>query len=183
MSNFKLRGAGTVIFLLLLILRAEAQDVTLDYIFQDTGIVNPRPSLKAINTKSTKMYYYGDDDYDGMLSMFDYNYITGETFKYSDTGETASEFVILPGGSAVMISSGDVYLSRDFVNTRIFSKDVQLTRSERYEYSPDVIGNIAIYRRKGNYFLLEFDSTKAVTNELQLTADESDSVSYQVWQL
>lgn len=157
-----------------------SQDVTLDYIFQDTGIVNPRPSLKFINAKSGKMYYYGDDDYDGRLSMFDYNYITGETFKYSDTGETASEFVILPDGNALSIISGDVYLSRDFVNTRIFSKDVQLTETDKYEYSPDVINNIVIYRRGGNYFLVKFDSIKAATNELQLTSDESDSVSYQV---
>lgn len=180
MSNFKVKGAGTIFFLLLCCLQITAQDVTLDYIFQDTGIVNPRPSLKFINAKSGKMYYYGNDDYDGRLSMFDYNYITGETFKYSDTGETASEFVILPDGNALTVISGDVYISRDFVNTRTFSKDVQLTETDKYEYSPAVINDITIYRRGGNYFLVRFDSIKAATNELQLTADESDSVSYQV---
>ena len=179
-SNIKLKGAGIIFFLLLLCFKTYAQDVTLEYIFQDTNIINPRPSLKFINSRTNKMYYYGDDDYDGNLSLFDYNYITDETFKYSDTGETASEFVIIQNGNAIAIIKGEVYLSKDFVNSRTFSKDVQLTESDRYEYSPSVIGDIAIYRRGGNYFLIKFDSIKTSSNELQLTNDESDSISYQI---
>lgn len=158
-----------------------SQEVTLDYIFQDTAIINPRPSLKFINPKSEKIYYYGDDDYNGMLSLFDYNYSTGETYKYSDTGETASEFQVLENGNAVSIISGEVYISRDFANTRIFSKDIKLTETDKYEYSPMAVGNAVIYRRGGNYYLTRYflDSNK-MSKELQLTNDESDSISYQI---
>lgn len=157
-----------------------SQEVTLEYIFQDTGIVNPRPSLKFIHTDSKKIYYYADDDYDGMLSLFDMNYETGENYKYSDTGETASEFVVMPNGNAVTIISGDLYLTKDFVNSRSYTKDIRLTETDKYEYSPQVIGSYAVYRRSGNYYLVRYDSTKASSNELALTSDESDSVSYQV---
>jgi dipeptidyl aminopeptidase/acylaminoacyl peptidase len=157
-----------------------SQDVSLEYIFQDTSIINPRPSLKFINSGASKMYYYADDDHNGSLSLFDYNYVTDETFKYSDTGADASEFVIMKNGNALSVIGGEVYISRDFVNSRTFTKDIQLTSSEKYEYSPVAIDDIAIYRRGGNYFLIRFDSTKAVSNELQLTNDESDSISYQL---
>jgi dipeptidyl aminopeptidase/acylaminoacyl peptidase len=157
-----------------------SQEVTLDYIFQDTNIVNPRPALKFINSKSSKMYYYGDDDYDGRLSLFDYNYITGETYKYPDTGETASEFVIMPNGDAITIISGEVYISKNFTQTRQYSKDIKLTETDKYEYSPEIVGSTVIYRRGGNYFLQAFDSNRSASIELQLTGDESDSISYQV---
>lgn len=158
-----------------------SQDVTLEYIFQDTNIVNPRPSLKFINNRANKIYYYGDDDYDGKLSLFDYNYVSHETFKYSDTGETASEFVVMPGGEALCIISGDVYISRDFARTRTYSKDIKITETDKYEYSPELIGtSTAVYRRGGNYFLTRFDSLRSITNELQLTNDESDTISYQL---
>ncbi|MCI0448359.1 MAG: prolyl oligopeptidase family serine peptidase [Chlorobi bacterium] len=162
-----------------------AQNVTLEYIFQDTNIINPRPALKFINSKFNKIYYYADDDYDGKLSLFDHNYLTGETYKYSDTGETASEFVILPEGNALSIIKGDLYISKDFVNTRAFSKDLQITNSDKYEYSPEVIDNAVIYRHSGNYYITRFflndiNDTPKVSNELQLTSDESDSVSYQL---
>lgn len=157
-----------------------SQEVTLEYIFQDTNIINPRPSLKYINDKSAKVYYYGDDDYDGMLSLFDYNYSTGETYKYSDTGETASEFIVLPSGDAVSIISGEVYISKNFAESRNYTKDIQLTSTEKYEYSPDAVGSFVIYRRGGNYFMRGYDSVKANTTELQLTIDETDSISYQL---
>ena len=82
-----------------------SQDVTLEYIFQDTNIVNPRPTLKYISPQSGKIYYYADEDFDGSLSLFDMNYKTGETYKYSDTGESASEFIILPNGDAAEIAA------------------------------------------------------------------------------
>jgi dipeptidyl aminopeptidase/acylaminoacyl peptidase len=167
-------------FLLTLPLITISQEVTLEYIFQDTAIVNPRPSLKFINTDSKKIYYYADDDYNGMLSLFDMNYETGENFKYSDTGETASEFVVMPNGNAVTIINGDLYLTKDFVTSRSYTKDIKLTETDKYEYSPQVIGNFVVYRRSGNYFLVRYDSLKANSNELELTNDESDSVSYQV---
>lgn len=175
-----LRTFALLILLLSLTSSASSQDVTLEYIFQDTNIINPRPSLKFINDKSNKIYYYGDEDYNGMLSLFDYNYNTGETFKYSDTGETASEFIVLADGNAVSIISGDVYISKNFADTRIYSKDIQLTSTDKYEYSPMITGNNVIYRRGGNYYLRKFDSLKAGSNEIELTNDESDSVSYQV---
>lgn len=167
-------------FLLTLPLTSFSQDITLEYIFQDTAIINPRPSLKFIHADTKKIYYYADDDYDGMLSLFDMNYESGEKFKYSDTGETASEFVVMPNGNAVTIINGDVYVTKDFVNSRSYTKDIQLTETDKYEYSPQVIGNFVIHRRSGNYYLTRHDSIKANSNELALTVDESDSVSYQV---
>jgi len=169
-----------LLLLMILPLTSYSQNVTLEYIFQDTAIVNPRPSLKFIHTDSKKIYYYADDDYNGMLSLFDMNYETGENYKYSDTGETASEFVVLPNGNAVTIISGDVYVTRDFVITRSYTKDIRLTETDNYEYSPQVIGNFVVYRRSGNYFLTRYDSIRATSNELAITTDESDSVSYQV---
>ncbi len=178
------RKAGTplrlLIFFFVIISESFSQNITLEYIFQDTNIINPRPSLKYIHTDSKKIYYYADDDYDGMLSMFDMNYETGDTYKHSDTGVTASEFVILPNGNAVTIIKGDVYITKDFVNSREYTKDIRLTETDKYEYSPEVIGNFALYRRGGNYYLRKYDSTKAVSNELELTSDESDSISYQI---
>jgi hypothetical protein len=76
------------------------QDVTLDYIFQDTAIVNARPSLKQISFTSNKIYYYADDDYNGTLDMFSYNYSTGETYKFTDSENSPSEFRLLPNGNA-----------------------------------------------------------------------------------
>lgn len=179
-----LKFSGKVLPLLLLLLTLPpisfSQEVTLEYIFQDTNIVNPRPSLKYINTVSDKIYYYADDDYDGMLSLFDMNYVTGEYFKYSDTGETASEFVVMPDGNTVTIINGDVFVTKNFVNSRSYTKDIRLTETDKYEYSPQVISNFVVYRRSGNYYLIRYDSSKANSNELVLTADESDSVSYQV---
>jgi dipeptidyl aminopeptidase/acylaminoacyl peptidase len=158
-----------------------SQEVTLDYIFQDTNIINPRPSLKFINPESNKIYYYGDDDYNGMLSLFDYNYLTGETYKYSDTGETASEFVVMPNGDALAVISGEVYISKGFAGNRSFTRDIKLTETDKYEYSPEAVGsNVVIYRRGGNYYLQKFGNTSSASNELELTRDESDSVSYQV---
>ncbi len=169
------------IFIFLVIpLISFSQDITLDYIFQDTNIVNPRPSLKYINTDARKIYYYADDDYDGMLSLFDMNYESGEDYKYSDTGETASEFVVMPNGNAVTVIKGDVYITKNFVSSREYTKDIRLTETDKYEYSPEVIGNYVIYRRAGNFYLRKYDSTKAASNELALTTDESDSISYQI---
>ena len=158
-----------------------AQPITLEYIFQEQQIINPRPSLKQINPFSGKIYYYADEDYDGKLSMFDYNYTTGETYKYADTGEQASEFVMMSGsGNCLAVISGDVYISKNFSLTRTFSKDVQLTQTDGYEYSPLVRGNIIIYRRGGNYYLTKFTETGKRYNEIALTKDESDSISYQI---
>ncbi len=181
-SNIKflcmtMRLLRPLLIVLAMTLSTFSQEVTLDYIFQDTGIVNPRPSLKFINPGSNKMYYYGDDDYDNRLSLFDYNYSTGETYKYSDTGETASEFLVMPNGDAVTIISGDVYISKNFAGTREYTKDIKLTETDKYEYSPEITGSAVIYRRGGNYYLQRFDIH---SNELELTSDESDSVSYQV---
>ncbi|MEO8512016.1 MAG: prolyl oligopeptidase family serine peptidase [Ignavibacteria bacterium] len=170
----------TTLFVIIFSTNIFSQDITLDYIFQDTNIVNPRPSLKYINPASKKIYYYADDDYDGMLSLFDMDYKSGDNYKYSDSGESASEFVIMPNGNAVTIVKGDVYITKDFVNSRDYTKDIRLTETDKYEYSPEVVGNYAIYRRGGNYFIRKFDSLKAVSNELPLTEDESDSLSYQI---
>lgn len=171
----------SLVFLMItLTLVSFSQEVTLEYIFQDAGIVNPRPSLKFIHTDSKRIYYYADDDYDGMLSLFDMNYETGENFKYSDTGETASEFIVMPDGNAVTIINGDLYVTKDFINSRTYTKDIRLTETVKYEYSPQVINNFVVYRRSGDYFLIRYDSIKANSNELALTNDESDSVSYQV---
>jgi dipeptidyl aminopeptidase/acylaminoacyl peptidase len=180
----KFKGAGIIIFLLLLCFQSYSQDITLEYIFQDTNIINHRSSLKFIHTKTNKMYYYGDDDNDGKLSMFDYNYITDETYKYSDTGETASEFVLMHDGNAISIIKGDVYVSKDFANNRTYTKDLQITNSDKYEYSPVVIDDAVIYRRGGNYYMTRFylnkPDTPGVSKELELTNDESDSISYQM---
>src|SRR4030095_16658103 len=118
-----------------------SQPVTLEYIFQDPQIINARPSLKQINSLTGKIYYYADDDYDGRYNMFDYNYQTGETYKYSDTGETASEFVVMKNGDAVSIIKGELYISKNFALTREYTKDIQLTQTEKYEYSPIVTGS------------------------------------------
>lgn len=160
--------------------RSYSQEISLEYIFQDTNIVNPRPALKYINNPTGKIFYYADDDYDGMLSLFDYNYLTGETYKYSDTGESTSEYVILPNGNALSTIKGDVYVSFNFADTRSYTKDIKLTSTDEYEYSPQAIGNFAVYRRSGNYFLIRYDSLGVLSNELQLTYDESDSISYQL---
>ena len=157
-----------------------SQDVTLDYIFQDTNIVNPRPSLKYINAKSNKIYYYADDNYDGSLDLFDYNYATGETFKYSDTGKTPSEFIVMQNGNALSIIEGDLYISKNFTDSREFTKDIRITETDSYEYSPLIADNVVFYRRKGNFFLKTYDSVKASSKELQLTNDESDSITYQI---
>ncbi|MBL8016546.1 MAG: DPP IV N-terminal domain-containing protein, partial [Ignavibacteria bacterium] len=167
-------------FSILAVQAVYTQDVTLEYIFQDTNIVNPRPTLKYINPQSSKIYYYGDDDYDGMLSLFDYNYNTGETFKYSDTGETASEFILLPNGDAVTILKGDVYITKNFAASRQYTGDIRLTETDEYEYSPLVISNFVIYRRAGNYFMKRYGDTAAVSKELALIDDESDSLSFQI---
>jgi len=159
---------------------AFAQEVTLDYIFQDTNVINPRPLLKQINGNSNKIYYYADDMYDGNLHLFDYNYVTGETYKYSDSLFTPSEFIVLPNGDAITIIHGNLFISKHFTETRNAGEDMQLTHSEKDCYSPQVFGDIVTYRRGGNYFLTRFDSLKATSKELQLTRDESDSVSYQI---
>ena len=155
-------------------------DITLEYIFQDTNIINPRPSLKFINTNSSKIYYYADDDFDGRLSLFDFNYSSFETYKYNDTMVAASEYVISPGGDALCVIKGDVYVSKNFTSTGEFTKDIRLTETDQYEYSPVLINNTAMYRRSGNYYLRVFNGSGPVTNELELTGDESDSISYQV---
>lgn len=182
--GIKSRSAFRVFYKLLLIAVLTAssfsQEVTLEYIFQDTNIVNPRPSLKFINNAAGKIYYYADDDYDGMLSLFDMNYETGDNFKYSDTGETASEFVLKPNGDAVSIIKGDLYITKNFAAAREYTKDIRLTETDKYEYSPLLIGNYVFYRREGNYFLTGYDSNKRTFNELALTNDESDSISYQL---
>ena len=139
-----------------------SQDITLEYIFQDTNIVNPRPTLKYINPQSDKIYYYADEDFDGSLSLFDMNYRTGETYKYSDTGESASEFIILPNGDAAAIMQGDLYISKNFTANRTYSKDIRLTESDKYEYSPMISGNFAAYRRGGIAALHSSTSPAAV---------------------
>ena len=153
------------------------QDVTLDYIFQDTAIVNARPSLKQISYTANKIYYYADDDYNGTLNMFSYNYSSGETYKFTDSGNSPSEFRLLPNGNALSIIDGDLYISNNFVYTNKFTKDRRITKSNEYEYSPTVKGNFVIFRKSGNYFITRFDS---LYKELQLTTDESDSISYQI---
>lgn len=156
------------------------QDITLEYIFRDTNIVNPRPSLKFISPLSQKIYYYADEDYNGSLSLFDMNYETGDVFKYSDTGEAASEFRILENGDALNVISGDVYISKNFTSTRTNSRDIRITETDEYEYSPEIRGNYIFYRRKGNYYLRKFDSLVVKGKEFRITGDESDSVSYQI---
>jgi dipeptidyl aminopeptidase/acylaminoacyl peptidase len=156
---------------------AFSQDVSLEYIFQDTAIVNARPSLKYISADAGKIYYYADDDYNGSLDLFSYNYKTGETKKFPVAEKSPSEFRILPGGDALVIMDGDLYISKQFVLNDKFKKDIQLTNSNGYEYSPDVSDSFVIFRRSGNYFIIR---TEPESHELQLTKDESDSISYQL---
>jgi prolyl oligopeptidase PreP (S9A serine peptidase family) len=163
--------------LLILYSLSYSQEITLEYIFSDTAIVNARPSLKFISPEENKIYYYGDEDYNGSLSFFDYNYRTGETFKYSDTADTPSEFILLPGGDLLSIINGDLFITSNFASSRIFSKDVRLTTTDAYEYSPIVKNNFVIYRREGNFFIKLIDSS---ASELQLTKDESDTISNQI---
>ena len=153
------------------------QDVTLDYIFQDTAIINARPSLKQISFTANKIYFYADDDYNGTLDMFSYNYFTGETYEFTDSGNSPSEFRLLPNGDALGLIDGDLYISTNFVYTNKFTKDRRITKSNEYEYSPTVEGSFVIYRKSGNYFITRFDT---LYKELQLTTDESDSISYQI---
>ncbi len=156
---------------------AYSQEVSLEYIFQDTAVVNARPSLKQISSLAGKIYYYADDDYNGSLDLFSYNYLKGETAKFSESEKTPSEFRLLASGNALCILEGDLYISRNFVNTGKFTKDQQITNSDQYEYSPVLADNFVIYRKSGNYFITRFDT---LYKELQLTTDESDSISYQI---
>ncbi len=165
-----------IFFVLLLCYASFSQDVTLEYIFQDTNIINPRPSLRFINSESGKIYYYADDDYNGKLDFFEYDYLENEYYKFSDT-ITVSEYFILQNGDAVSVIEGDIYISKNFGNTRTFSRDIQLTKTDEYEFSPRAYDNVLIFRRKGNYYLKLMDSLSVP--ELQLTNDESDSISYQ----
>ncbi len=164
-------------YVFILVSAVYSQDATLEYIFQDTAIINPRPSLKQISSLANKIYYYADDDYNNSLDLFSYNYTTGETLKFSDSENIPSEFRLLPNGEALGILDGDLYLSRSFVNTNKFTKDRQITNSNPYEYSPVIAGNFVIYRKSGDYFATRYDT---VYKELQLTTDESDSISYQI---
>jgi dienelactone hydrolase len=166
-----------ILWIFLLVNISYPQDVTLDYIFQDTTIINSRPSLKQISYQSNKIYYYADDDYNGTLDLFSYNCVTGETYKFTDSEGSPSEFRILPNGDALSIIGGDLYISTNFVYTNKFSKDRRITKSDEYEYSPVVAGNFVIYRKSGNYYITRFDS---VYKDIQLTTDESDSISYQI---
>ncbi len=154
-----------------------SQDVSLEYIFQDTAIVNPRPSLKQISAQAGKIFYFADDDYNGSLSLFSYNYLNSETYRFSDSENTASEFRLMPNGDAIGIMDGDVYVSRDFAGSNKFTKDLQITNSNEYEYSPELAGNFVVYRKSGNYFITRFDT---LHKELQLTTEESDSISFQI---
>jgi dipeptidyl aminopeptidase/acylaminoacyl peptidase len=166
-----------ILWIFLLVNISYSQDVTLDYIFQDTSIVNARPSLKQISFTANKIYYYADDDYNGTLDMFSYNYFTGETFKFTDSENSPSEFCLLPNGDALSVIGGDLYISTNFVYTNKFTKDRRITKSDEYEYSPVIAGNYIIYRKSGNYFITRFDT---LYKDLQLTTDESDSISYQI---
>jgi hypothetical protein len=167
-----------IIILFLFPFSVISQPITLEYIFQDPQIINARPSLKQINPLTNKIYYYADDDYDSRYNMFDYNYLTGENFKYSDLGETASEFVVMKNGdtnSPYWVR----FTYRKILHTE-YSKDIQLTQTDEYEYSPVVTGNFVIYRRSGNYYLKYFGSEIKFEKEVRLTEDESDTVSYQL---
>lgn len=155
-----------------------SQDVTLEYIFQDTNIINPRPSLRFINSASNKIYYYADDDFNGSLDLFEFDYFNNEYYKFADT-ILPSEYVVLAGGDAVSVIEGDIYISKNFTHTRTFSRDVQITKTDEYEFSPTVRDNLLVFRRKGNYFVKLLDSLSV--DELQLTKDESDSISYQLF--
>ena len=177
---YKIKGLilkALCFYVFILVTAAYSQEVSLEYIFQEPAIINARPSLKQISPSGDKIYYYADDDYNGTLDLFSYNYATGETFRFNDSLKTPSEFRLLPRGDALCIFEGDIYLSRNFVSTNKFSKDFQITNSNSYEYSPEIAGNFVIYRRAGNYFAARFDT---LYKELQLTTDESDSISYQI---
>ncbi len=155
-----------------------SQEITLDYIFQDTAIINPRPSLKFISSSANKIYFYADDDYNISLNLFEFNYLTSETYKYPDSLIDASEYILFNDKDILYITGGDLYISKDFVNTKAFSKDVRLTETDEYEYSPMVKDGFAIYRRGKNFFIKRFEPN--ISLELQLTKDESDSISYQI---
>lgn len=173
-----MRKPGNIILWIFLFVNIiYSQDITLDYIFQDTAVINARPSLKQISFTANKIYYYADDDCNGTLDMFSYNYNTGETYKFNDSENSPSEFRLLPNGNALSIIDGDLYISTNFVYTSKFTKDRRITKSDEYEYSPTVAGNFVIYRKSGNYFIAKFDT---LYKELQLTEDESDSISYQI---
>jgi dipeptidyl aminopeptidase/acylaminoacyl peptidase len=109
--------------------------------------------------------------------LFEYNYNTDETFKYSDTGDTPSEYILMENGDVLSIISGDIFVSKNFTTTRLFNKDIRLTSTDEYEYSPLIADKFLIFRRTGNYFIKYIDSSAA---EMQLTKDESDTVSYQI---
>jgi hypothetical protein len=94
--------------------------------------------------------------------------------------EAASEFIILKNGDCLSIIGGDLYITKKYTSSRTFTKDIQLNSSDEYEYSPLVSGNYIIYRRSGNYYLTRFDTTGKKYNEVELTKDESDSISYQI---
>ncbi|MCX7877091.1 MAG: prolyl oligopeptidase family serine peptidase [Ignavibacteria bacterium] len=182
MRNFttKFISAFPLILISILLNHSYPQELTLEYIFQEPEIINPRPSLKTINTKFSKIYYYADDDFDGKLNLFDYNYLNGEYFRYENTGNEPSEFLVLPEGDAVCVFDGEIYISKSFTESRAFSKDIKLTETEEHEYSPQNIdSNIVLFRRKGNYYLLRFNE-KGLIKEIKLTGDESDTVSYQL---
>jgi dipeptidyl aminopeptidase/acylaminoacyl peptidase len=177
MNLFVSKSSLTVI-IILLCKTIFSQSPTLEYIFQDTQIVNPRPSLKYINTKSNKIYYYADDDYNGSLNLFSYNYSSGDVYKFPDSSVNVSEFRVLPDGDALIIDHGNLYISKNFIITNTFTKDLQLTNSDDYEYSPEVKGNYVIFRKKGNYFITTLNSKPG--KETALTRDESDSISYEI---
>ncbi len=166
-----------ILWFFILVNFSYSQDISLEYIFQDTAIINARPSLKYISAAAKKIYYYADDDYNGTLDLFSYSYSTGETKKFSSSDKSPSEFRLLSDGSALSIMDGDIYISKNFVSTDKFTKDVQLTNTSGYEYSPTVIDSFVVFRRSGNYFIIRIEPD---AKELQLTSDESDTISYQI---
>lgn len=166
-----------ILWLSILVNFAYSQDVSLEYIFQDSAIINARPSLKYISASAKKIYYYADEDYNGTLDLFSYNYSNGETKKFPSSDKSPSEFRLLPDGSALSIMDGDIYVSKNFTYTDKFTKDIQLTNSSGYEYSPVIVDSFAVFRRSGNYFIIRIEPD---AKELQLTKDESDSISYQI---
>ena len=149
---------GLILWVFILVTAANSQEVSLEYIFQEPAIINARPSLKQISETGDKIYYYADDDYNGSLDLFSYNYSTGETFRFNDSLKTPSEFRLLPRGDALCIFEGDLFISRNFVNTNKFTNDLQITNSNSYEYQPEIAGNFVIYRRSGKYFATRFDT-------------------------
>jgi dipeptidyl aminopeptidase/acylaminoacyl peptidase len=113
--------------------------------------------------------------------MFSYNYSTGETYKFPDTSDSPSEFLVLSNGDALSTQHGDIFITKNFTTKDSFSRDFQLTYTDDYEYSPMVKDEFLIYRRVGNYFITLLDTIPEP--ELQLTKDESDSISYQILEL